>query len=225
MAEQVDIPAVGPVDKRVLYVVGGSGLAFVIYRYWKARQSSGIVLDPSTGSLGGGLSYANPAPSSSGGNPAANPAPTNNQEWTQLVIERMGNIGKDAGFVSTVIGKYLANAGLTSEEGQVVQEAWALAGKPPQGPLTFRLGTGGGGAPGGNPGTGTQIMADGSVWINGVHYHAGRWYDVQQGENWASIGAKFGRTADQLAQANKDRVPLGQQPWHAARVWIVETPF
>lgn len=154
-AAKVDVPGVGPVNKTVLYVIGGTAVAFVGWKWWQARKNAAAAvpqLDTTTGSTGA-TDYANPHPVNTGGNPSANPAPTNNQEWVADVLAKFANNGTDPNSVQVVLGKYLASQGLTAEEIAIVQQAWALSGKPPQGPAMYVTATGGGSTPANDPGT------------------------------------------------------------------------
>lgn len=152
MAETVDVPKIGNVDKKWVWVaVAGAG-TFVGIAWWRryqASKSAAAVIDPATGSVGNtGFVNPNPVgPDSSVNQPPA--AAANNQEWTQRVIADLGNIGLDASFVSAVIGKYLAGQVLTADEADIVRQAWAFEGKPPGGPNFIN--TGGGGSTPGNP--------------------------------------------------------------------------
>jgi hypothetical protein len=147
MADQVNVPKVGPVDKKWVLVAVAGGATFVGIMWWRRFQASksagAAVVDPATGSVGASGSYLNPAPVVA--NDTVNQPPAaaaTNQEWTQRVIADLGNIGLDASFVSAVIGKYLAGQQVTNDEASVIRQAWAFEGKPPGGPSFINLGTG-----------------------------------------------------------------------------------
>lgn len=137
MAEDVKVPAIGPVKREYLY----AGLAVIAgvagYAWWRTRavgDTSGVVVDPATGSVGDGLSYNNPAPGTTGGGDDGTPsAPRTNQEWAAAARDRLMEAGYEPGYVALVLGKYLDRQGLTPDEAAVVRAAWAYVGHPPEG--------------------------------------------------------------------------------------------
>lgn len=144
MTEQVDVPAVGRVDKK--WVIAGVAVvgAVVGYAWWKRRQGSAgpssYAVDTTSGSVGSGTGYVNPAPTPGPADSGASKPPATDPEWTQRAIAELGNIGVDAGFASSALGKYLNHTALTADEADIVRRAWALLGRPPQSPLlTYTL--------------------------------------------------------------------------------------
>ena len=76
--------------------------------------------------------YVNPAPSSSAdSSTTGEKAPTTDPEWAARVIEKLS--WYEPGYVSAVVGKYLAKQPITAEEQGVIREAWAQVGRPPGG--------------------------------------------------------------------------------------------
>jgi hypothetical protein len=141
MAETVDIPQIGRVKTQYVWAAGGVVVIIVGYAYLKRRSAAGAdtgpAVDPTSGSLG-----------ATGGTPppitpaqvTSSTVPTNNQEWTQDVLDKMGVVGgTEESHTLSVIGKYLNKIPLTADEADVIRQAWALAGKPPQGPDNFTL--------------------------------------------------------------------------------------
>lgn len=141
----VEVPAVGKVPQQWLYVGGAVVAGIVGWAYYQRRKAAATpTTDPvtgmSTGTLDQGAAgdYTNPAPVTStvdltGG------APTTNAAWSDLVTTKLSNLGDDAAFIASSLGKYLSNTPLTSEEADLIRRAWAYAGKPPQGPGLFSL--------------------------------------------------------------------------------------
>ena len=152
---EVDVPGVGRVERK--YVWGGLAVAASIaaWYWWRARMASSSstssttdpnAIDPLTGlpfsaEQNGNTGFVNPNPVTSIDTRTGNGI-NDNQAWTADVIEKLGNVGQDPAFVSGVLGKYLAEQPLTSEEANLVRMAWAFSGKPPQGPNNFTLATG-----------------------------------------------------------------------------------
>lgn len=130
----VDVPKVGRVKSRNIVIgtvaVGG----FVAFAYWQRSRLPGYPsgeVDPETTSL--------PDPTLPTVTTTPVPENTNvirtNAEWTRAVIDYLSGQqqGWDAGFVSTVLGKFLARRGLTPNEESVALAALASWGQPPVG--------------------------------------------------------------------------------------------
>lgn len=148
MAGTIDLPVIGQVPKVAVYV-GGAVVATVVgVAWWQRSRQVGVTYAPdlATGSDTGSDKYANPDPHYSG-DAGGSTIPKTDQEWAQRVLEKMTWL--EPGYVSTVIGKYLAGQGLTLVEAELVRSAWALLGKPP-GSQAIILKTDSG-SPGGNP--------------------------------------------------------------------------
>lgn len=173
MADTVDVPQVGPVKRQWLYVGGALVVGIVGYAWWRRSQAAGLVVDPATGSLGGGP-YANPNPDASGSDLVDTPGgpPTTNEEWTQRVVEDLGAIGTDPGFVAATLGKYLGRQQLTTDEATLVRTAWAYRGRPPVNPPEIIPATSGStpGTPSGDTPMYTDVIAGWHVdqWIMDV---------------------------------------------------------
>jgi len=191
----VDIPGVGPVERR--YVIGGVAVAAGIAAFvWLRRRNASAadqtqgLIDPLTGlpyssENQAPTGYVNPNPVQSTVDSTTGTIKTN-AEWTTDVIGKLGNIGMDASFVGTVLGKYLASQPLTLEEAAVVRTAWAFSGKPPQGPDNFTL-SGGSSTPGVPP---PHDPAPGTTYI------------TKQGDTIVGIAYYFGRAVQEILNAN-----------------------
>lgn len=151
----INVPGLGPTKRTYLYAAGGAVALFVGYAYWRRRRSgsTSVVADSGTGSTG--ATGGSPPPiDTGGGGSGGSTLPKTNQEWTQDVIDKISVLGgMDAGHLLAVIGKYLQRVPLTTDEADIIRQAWAVAGKPPEGPDTFSLTTSGG-SPGQPPPTG-----------------------------------------------------------------------
>lgn len=158
MSAEVELPAVGKVQRK--WVIAGGAVAVVIAAWWWMRrgdqaeaaavaQEAQYANDAITGTIGAS-GYSNPNPGAVGydsvdtGTNEIDTAP----EWSNQVTGILSELGYEPGFVASTLGKYLSSQPLTAEEANLVQTAWAYAGKPPGGPSTFTL-AGGGSTPGG----------------------------------------------------------------------------
>jgi hypothetical protein len=138
----VDLPAVGKVDRRWLWVAGAGAAGILAYAWWRAGRGGSIdmIIDPATGSVGGGDQFASVGPP--GGTvdtrEGGSKTPTTNQEWSALVVEALGGVGYEPGYVAGVIGRYLARQPLKPDEVDTVRTAHAMVGPPPVGsyPIT-----------------------------------------------------------------------------------------
>lgn len=189
----VDIPGVGPVERRNVWIglaaaVGVAGFVWLRRRN-QAAASPDATVDPLTGlpysaenqpSTG----YVNPNPVQSVIDSTG--AITTNAEWTADVIGKLGNIGMDSGFVGSVLGKYLASQPLTLDEAAVVRTAWAFSGKPPQGPDNFTLSS-----------------TSSTPGVPPPHDPApGTTYVTKAGDTIVSIAYYFGRAVQEIQNAN-----------------------
>jgi hypothetical protein len=148
MADTITIPQIGAVRKEYVWAAGGVVVIIVGYAYLKRRQSaqSGApAVDTSTGSLG--ATGGSPPPITPAQTPGST-VPQTNAEWTTDVLDKLGALGgSEESHTLSVLGKYLQKVPLTADEADIIRQAWALSGKPPQGPDTFTL-TSSGGSPG-----------------------------------------------------------------------------
>jgi len=176
----IDVPGVGPVERKWVYIVGAGAAGIVAYAYWKRRQSSAApTLDTTTGSLGADSSFANPNPGASGSDSVdvtSGTAVTTNEQWAAKVAEGL-DLLYDSQFVALVLGKYLGRQPLTAEEADLIRTAWALYGHPPAPDVALVL-TGTGPAPGGTPPPSSPPPSSpppssppaGAVWVDIAKY-------------------------------------------------------
>jgi hypothetical protein len=153
MADELDIPKVGPVNKKIVIGVGAAAAAFVGWRYWTARKDAAAAADttdtvdpgfedpgvlPSvSGAVSGDNSYG------SGGTTAPSTddfgfTGTTNAQWSQYVLIQLEQSDVwSYTDIASAIGAFLANKPLTNTQVQIVQAAVAVAGYPPEGPHTI----------------------------------------------------------------------------------------
>lgn len=152
MADDVKVPKVGKVDKKILVPIGVAAAAFIGYRYWRARQDAADApVDPGyedmTGGLGPGVtrpdnSYGLPDDSSSGATTGGFRGTTNSQ-WSEYVTDRLQQDGRwTYSVIAVALGNFLSDKPLTSEQQDIIRAAIGIAGNPPVGYHTI--------VPGGN---------------------------------------------------------------------------
>lgn len=137
----VNVPAVGAVSKRTVYVGGAVVAVLVGYMYWRHRKNAAAAttsVDTTTGTVGD-TGFVNPVPNAVGGgqtiDTTGGTAVTDNATWTQKVLADFQSQGGiyDPLFASETLGKYLDGQALTQDEANLVRAAWGLEGHPPQG--------------------------------------------------------------------------------------------
>lgn len=140
----MDLPAVGRVKKRWVYLPAGLAAAYVAYRWYVASQAPAEEPAASDGLYtsedlsGYGLSTTGGATSITGNTgstvtDATGDALDDNAEWTQAVVERLGNAGYDSATVYAALGEFLARRALDKTEASIARAALAAAGQPPVG--------------------------------------------------------------------------------------------
>jgi hypothetical protein len=146
----VDVPAVGRVDRQ--WVVAGVAVTagIVGVAWWRHRQaatSAAPTVDPTTGTDSTNPTYTNPNPVVSSDTGGQLP-PANNQEWSQRALDKLSWF--ESGYLGDILGKYLGRQPLSLEEAAVVRTVWAIIGHPPQ-DVPIILATSGGSTPGTPP--------------------------------------------------------------------------
>lgn len=146
---QVDVPVVGPVDKRVLLGVGGVGAAFLGWRWYQARNSAAYdpdaepvdpgmedagILPSVSGAVSPDNSYGLPDSSSNGADSYGFTGKTNAQ-WTQYAANQLAQASDTWSYATIIsaLGAFIANKPLTTARQEIVQAAIGLAGYPPEG--------------------------------------------------------------------------------------------
>lgn len=141
----VDVPAVGKVKKRYVYIPAGLAAAYVAWRWYQAKQDAADVPAGSDGlytsddlsdyglsTTGGGTTVTgNSGNTSTDG--TTDSAIDDNAEWTQRAVERLGNAGYDSAVVYAALGEFLARRSLDKSEASIARAALAAAGQPPIG--------------------------------------------------------------------------------------------
>ena len=143
----VQLPAIGNVNKKVLIGVGGVAAAFIGWRYWQARQSAAYdpeaAVDPGmedAGTLPAVAGAVRPdngygLPDDSPGNDAFGFRGTSNSQWTQYATNQLSQASETWPYATIVaaLGAFVNNRPLSDVQVQIVQAAIALAGYPPEG--------------------------------------------------------------------------------------------
>lgn len=151
MAGTVELPVVGTVDKKWVYIGGATIAAVVGWAYYSRSRSGPAVIEE-------GVDGADILPGDEWGNAPGSTGNSNvNQpndvidtiaEWTADVVQKLAATDWDTGFVYATIGKWIAGEGLTEPEKNLVRAAIAASGQPPGGPYPIKTAQ-----PNPNPGT------------------------------------------------------------------------
>lgn len=166
----VKLPGVGPVKKVYLYVGVGAVGVLAAYLMWSRQKAASEAAPEYTDAeLGDGLTTgpgsdvyqgANAGGSGSDDGSDIEPMPKTNTEWTSQVVEYFNWV--EPGYVTAVVGKYLAKVPLSLEEADFIRQTWAAKGKPPDGPSNFVLTS-----DTNTPGTGTTPSVPAGVHVTG----------------------------------------------------------
>lgn len=144
MADDVDVPKIGKVDKKVLIPIVVAAGGYIAYRYWRARNDvgEGEPTDPGmedpgmipgvVGAVKPDNSYGIPGgdTSTSGGGFRG----TTNSEWTEYVTERLQQDTRwSYSTITVALGNFLTGKPLSNDQQDIVRAALGIAGQPPVG--------------------------------------------------------------------------------------------
>lgn len=138
--DTVNVPAVGAVRKRYVYVAVVVLVAVLGYAYLRRRSSGSaeVLYDPSTGSVTGGAGYVNPDPQATqSGDPIIvdDSVIRTDAQWSQRVYDKLvGTGGWEGHFVAVALGKYFGGELLTVQEVEVIRAGIGLEGPAPSNP-------------------------------------------------------------------------------------------
>lgn len=146
MPEQVNVPAVGKVDRKWVFAGLAAAAGIAVYAYWRragADQGPAPGSDEQLDAAGYVPSDWSPdayvgadAPGGATYDPTTtDTTPLTNAEWTQRVVDMLESVGIDRTKAATTIGKFLSGQPLDASEKLIVQTAIALLGNPPAGAL------------------------------------------------------------------------------------------
>jgi hypothetical protein len=145
----IDLPAVGPVKKQYVAIVGGGSALFVLYMYYRNWTSVGT--DDSADTVDTGYEDAGILPAVSGAvspdnsygiddgsDTSTSGSITTNDQWSRYALAQLQQSDRwSYSDMAAALGKYLENKPLTSAAQEIVQAAIAVAGYPPVGSHTI----------------------------------------------------------------------------------------
>lgn len=154
----VNIPGVGAVEKKYVYV-GAAGIAgFAGFMYWRNRQSAASTTDPSVSpdasvDPGAGTFFPDVSATDFGGSVPVFQSPINqtipvtsdqqittDAAWDSEAVAAAGDMGVDSGALSAALGRFLAGLCVSTAEADYVRRAEGMFGRPPQSPnLTVKV--------------------------------------------------------------------------------------
>ncbi len=154
---QVNVPGIGPVDKKYVYAGVAVTAGIVGFAYWRARNAAS---EPTTSDYtsgeelatenayasgsdyaydGGVSEYSGATGSQTPVNQDYNPAPSTNAEWAQRAVEALSAVGVETLAASAAIGRYIAGLTLTEAQADYIRQARALLGPLPSGDLAIKV--------------------------------------------------------------------------------------
>ncbi|WP_433478149.1 fibronectin type III domain-containing protein [Spirillospora sp. CA-142024] len=177
MAGTVKIPGVGSVPTKWAVAGGVAVVGIAGVAYWRYSNNKAAIAEESTPTVndttgesetvypayatdyaaddsynGGAYPYPSyTTPSYGVTTTTQTPDPVTNSEWTQRSIEQLENIGVEAQAASLAVSRYLLKECVTATQADLVRQAVAALGTPPQGSFSIIVCPS---APSGNNGTG-----------------------------------------------------------------------
>jgi hypothetical protein len=140
MAEDVKVPKLGKMNKKVVIPIVVAAGGYLAYRWWQARNA--VPTDPAAD---GGFEDPGVLPSvaGSGGIPAGGGSNTQtsnssdvttNAQWSQLALDQLDVGDKwSRNDIAVALGNLLTGQPLTDAQQEIVRAAYAVAGHPPVG--------------------------------------------------------------------------------------------
>jgi len=143
----IDIPKLGKMPKKPVFLIAGGAAVFVLWRYWQARSTAaeGVAGDSDgDGFADGGILPVVQGQGGPVGDGSATREPANtddfgfhgltNSQWTQYAVTQLSASDRwSYTDIVEALGQYLANRPLTATQQSIVQAAIAAAGQPPEG--------------------------------------------------------------------------------------------
>lgn len=230
---EVNLPVIGRTDKRMAIAIGAGAIVVIVYGYRKYKADKAAAtptgpgidqstIDPATGFIYGSTQdaaalnsqagYVNPADSSGGITTTGVTTSTtfaNNAQWSQAATDYLTNtVGLDGATVSSALGKYLAGSPLDSAGQDIVHQAIAAEGQPPQGgingfPPSIQI------APAVPPVTPTPTPQQAATFRGATFYQvqpSGAVYTVQNGKRYHVTHATFEKLLPQLRSAHEKSI-------------------
>lgn len=222
------------VPNGVLAVVVLAGLGYAWYRKRQnatanTATTSGTASDGST--LNGPPSEFLPAQLPTENNTPTNQGFQSNADWTVAALKwSINNANKtnppmNPLSAGTALGDYLAGNAVTQGEQDIINAVIVGIGPPPFPPQGNVLITPPPPpvAPPPTP-TPTPPPAPAPVTPPGPHMAPGTWYTVKRGDNLTNIGKFFGRTWQQIYNANRDKIKNPNLIYPGQVLWIPPIP-
>ena len=157
---KIDVPGIGNVEKKYVYISAAGIAGFVGYMYWRNRQSqstdttatdttadtsaadsgasdTGATFDPSA--YGYSYDYSGSAPVYQAPINQTIPVTSGQQittdaAWDSAAIAQASDMGADPAALSSALGRFLANLCVSNAQADLVRQAEAMLGRPPQSP-------------------------------------------------------------------------------------------
>jgi hypothetical protein len=153
----MNVPGIGNVEKKYVYISAAGVAGFVGYMYWRNRQANasastdtsttdtsttdtgasdlGSTFDPSAYSY----DYSGSAPTYQAPINQTIPVTSNQQittdaAWDSAAIAQAGDMGADPAALSSALGRFLAGLCVSNAQADLVRQAEGMLGRPPQSP-------------------------------------------------------------------------------------------
>lgn len=142
MADDVNVPKLGKMNKKIVLPIVGVAAAYVGYRYYKSRQAAALPVDSpayqDAGTIPGVSGAVNPnnayGGTTGGTGGDGNNQITTNAQWSQYAIGQLSQSGRwDPADIASALGNFLTDQPLADAQQTIVRAAIGVAGYPPVG--------------------------------------------------------------------------------------------
>jgi hypothetical protein len=131
------VPGIGEVKTQYVIATGAVGVGIVGYAWWK-KSTNAATPDPITAGEAQGIGDGTVLPAGFTGNATGainlnDPTQiTTNAQWTKQAVSDLADKGFDTLAVSSALGKFLSRQPVTAAEAELIRDAIAFEGNPPE---------------------------------------------------------------------------------------------
>jgi hypothetical protein len=191
--DDVKVPKVGKMNKKVIIPIVLGAAAYIGWRYYQASKAPAAPVDPGMQDPGtlpgvtGAVPTDNSFGSNTGGTGGSSSQITTNAQWSDVVTGKLAGDQWTNSQIATAIGNFLTSQPLSDDQQSIVRAAIGVAGYPPVGSFSI--------IPGGNTGlnvapTGLTVsgITPTTAVINFLPISGARTYNVYRSGASSAVG-------------------------------------